>query len=343
MSTPNDIEIVPLVNDSTKNGSTTKTIHTQATTRKEVVTGPSTSIYRRRALFLLVLLMLLTGLWMLVDTEEEQDLALEDIKEKIEEDDDDDNDRTTGTVNPHENPSTSQSSNPVPAPRPAQPQPAQATMPSDMTDVCENQATPAVKTFTGTWPWPPTSFEPEHEIQSNPNIDYRPILQSQAGYYSTQAMMDRLALAKNDFWNKLKKDYGCETFNKIFFVDDPALADPDVPLSDNKPRIPVGRLNLGSPDTVSWQRMVRKMTMKLLQVQQHAVANRSLRRLDESRMVPFVWATGGHSSSAGHGNWYRESYTATLERALRKGFDSVGIYFTGRNYAMGGKKRLVQS
>jgi len=50
----------------------------------------------------------------------------------------------------------------------------------------------------------------------------------------------------------------------------------------------------------------------------------------------FVWATGGHSAAAGHGNLYNESYTAYMERSVMNVFQAVGIDFVGRNYAMGG-------
>jgi hypothetical protein len=58
----------------------------------------------------------------------------------------------------------------------------------------------------------------------------------------------------------------------------------------------------------------------------------------DSTYNQFVWATGGHSAAAGHGNLYNESYTAFLERAIKDVFGSIGIEFIGRNYAMGGTR-----
>jgi hypothetical protein len=49
-----------------------------------------------------------------------------------------------------------------------------------------------------------------------------------------------------------------------------------------------------------------------------------------------IWATGGHSASAGHGNIFNETYTAFMERDVKDVFASVGIDFEARNYAMGG-------
>lgn len=58
--------------------------------------------------------------------------------------------------------------------------------------------------------------------------------------------------------------------------------------------------------------------------------------LIEDTFSQYVWATGGHSAAAGHGNLYNESYTAFMERDLKDIFESIGIDFIGRNYAMGG-------
>lgn len=50
----------------------------------------------------------------------------------------------------------------------------------------------------------------------------------------------------------------------------------------------------------------------------------------------YVWATGGHSAAAGHGNLFNETYTAFLGRDARVVFEAIGIEFEDRNYAMGG-------
>jgi hypothetical protein len=69
----------------------------------------------------------------------------------------------------------------------------------------------------------------------------------------------------------------------------------------------------------------KRFMMKLLQVQ-----------INQTKQS-FIWATGGHSAAAGHGNFYDESMTSYLGQALNKVlFDSVGINFVARNYAMGG-------
>lgn len=52
----------------------------------------------------------------------------------------------------------------------------------------------------------------------------------------------------------------------------------------------------------------------------------------------YVWATGGHSAAAAHGNLFNESYTAYMTRDLQPVFSALGIDFIGRNYAMGGTR-----
>lgn len=52
----------------------------------------------------------------------------------------------------------------------------------------------------------------------------------------------------------------------------------------------------------------------------------------------FVFANGGHSQAAGHGNMFNESYTAYFEKDVIDVFAAVGIKFEGRNYAMGAMK-----
>jgi len=52
----------------------------------------------------------------------------------------------------------------------------------------------------------------------------------------------------------------------------------------------------------------------------------------------YVFANGGHSQAAGHGNMYSESYTAYFEKDIKDIMGAIGIKFEGRNYAMGAMK-----
>jgi hypothetical protein len=81
-------------------------------------------------------------------------------------------------------------------------------------------------------------------------------------------------------------------------------------------------------DGPSRERMMHKVIMKLLQLQIQQSSS-------SSATVPSIWATGGHSLTAGH-NLYDESYTAFLEKAAAPLLRRVGIEFTACNYAMGG-------
>ena len=168
-----------------------------------------------------------------------------------------------------------------------------------------------------TWPVPP----------HYPEIDYDspvPFLipdsehQTSQDYYSIDNIVKRFEDAKTKYWNKLRLDYGCDNFNKMFFRED----------------TPIGRLAMGQPMDTSWKRMIRKFLIKILRLQIMINENSSISQ--DARKLAFVWATGGHSACAAHGNLHRESYTATLERALREPFAALGLHFVGRNFAGGG-------
>ena len=72
--------------------------------------------------------------------------------------------------------------------------------------------------------------------------------------------------------------------------------------------------------------MVARMALKILKA---ASENNG-----DDNKVKFIWASGGHSSAAAHGNYYNESYTAVLERSGKGVFDAVGLDLIGKNYAM---------
>jgi len=160
-------------------------------------------------------------------------------------------------------------------------------------------------------------------------------------------------IAKSKLIDQLSIDYGNQTFVDIF-VD---------PLSSNNNR------NNNDPDQhryhgkrpvnatgPSLQRLKRKFKLKVLQAQillaqqDDQVTGCDCGSVDggvsgtatstpvttSSLPVRYVWATGGHSAAAGHGNMYNESYTAYMERDLKPIFEALGIEFEGRNYAMGG-------
>jgi hypothetical protein len=148
----------------------------------------------------------------------------------------------------------------------------------------------------------------------------------------------------------LKLSYGEEHFAKIF-------------QTNGRLRQTMIGANKKGP---SIKRFQRKLQMKILEVQA-AIQKENAglkdgcdcngdsqdeqrRRLDKNNTLPsvddyfanFVWATGGHSASAGHGNLHSESYTAFMEVTAKPAFDTIGILFEGRNYGMGGMSSAPQ-
>lgn len=160
--------------------------------------------------------------------------------------------------------------------------------------------------------------------------------------------------AKDRLIVKLEKDYGKEYFSKIFKNEDGSFR-PFVPISDE-----------------SMKRLKRKLLIKILSVQTalkqkenklsggcdcfaESDSDAILMRKLETPSIPenndlrietthakYVWATGGHSAAASHGNLYNESYTAYLESDVKDVFQSIGIDFEGRNYAMGGTESAAE-
>lgn len=49
----------------------------------------------------------------------------------------------------------------------------------------------------------------------------------------------------------------------------------------------------------------------------------------------FIFAVGGHSAAAGHGDFHEESYGRVLERSVKSTFASIRVDFITRQYAMG--------
>jgi hypothetical protein len=95
-----------------------------------------------------------------------------------------------------------------------------------------------------------------------------------------------------------------------------------------------------------WARMVRKYEIKLLQIQLAILQEKITPKrhclehcqagLQDGLYSRFTWVNGGHSASAGHGNFFRESYTAVLSRDLQPLLAEIGLDWVAKNYAMGG-------
>ena len=156
------------------------------------------------------------------------------------------------------------------------------------------------------------------------------------------AMKQEFIKKRDEFYEKLRKDYGSETFQSVFLQHGRSA------------------FKSNSESQRSGDRMRRKMMIKLLQSQDAvnrpqpsklrapnptatrtswsnntARDSRRLKAADLASFPTYVWATGGHSAAAGHGNLHEQSYTAVLERAAKDVFAAVGLNFVGRNHAMG--------
>lgn len=141
--------------------------------------------------------------------------------------------------------------------------------------------------------------------------------------------------AHDKLLSRLKAGYGEENFEKIFLVS-------------GKSRGRHAFLSANHEEGISTKRFQRKLKMKILEMQvavqaeREALKDSSSRNLADDTVGPadhyqrFVWSTGGHSASAGHGNIFNESYTAVMEDAVVGIFGSIGIDFEARNHAMGG-------
>jgi len=135
-----------------------------------------------------------------------------------------------------------------------------------------------------------------------------------------QTLTARFAAAQKDLLATLHKNYGAPAAEAMF-----QIKPQDGSSSSSFTTIARTLFRSGDPgSSVSWDRAKRKLMMKLLMAS------------SSSKTTTFVWATGGHSAAAGHGNFYDESYTAFMERAVKDVFAAVNMEFIGRNYAMGG-------
>ncbi|MGK3748426.1 MAG: hypothetical protein ACI8RD_000718 [Bacillariaceae sp.] len=159
-----------------------------------------------------------------------------------------------------------------------------------------------------------------------------------------QELINRASEAKEQLLVKLRIDYG-EYFDPMFVDKENGSYRPVRPITEN------GK---------SFERLKRKLMIKVLTMQSKLKTqdsdyngcdcfngtDKALRNdvvddltsntTTETTFGKYVWATGGHSAAAGHGNLYNESYTAYMERDLKDIFGSIGLEFEGRNYAMGG-------
>jgi hypothetical protein len=141
--------------------------------------------------------------------------------------------------------------------------------------------------------------------------------------------------AREQFIHQLNVDYGAENVQNMFFFTEESENG-----AAEKTTYSIGRTIYQSPsgpEGPSWNRMMRKVAKKILQ--SHLLDrrdNNGTTKKQHTSSSNFVWASGGHSAAAGHGNFFNESYTAVLGRNARHLFAAVGLRFEARNMAMGG-------
>ena len=196
---------------------------------------------------------------------------------------------------------------PVVAPAPLTPAPVAATPvapPKTPQPVAAPVSAPVISTQ------PPQSQKPQEKTES-----------SQNDVTTIDAIRRNYQTARHYMSEKLKQDYGEDNYQGIFFDD-----------ATGRPRCIFQAPNENGPSRKQFR---EKLVLKLLQVLDPTKENNSTSK--------FVWATGGHSSTAGHGNFFDESYTAVLEKTVKPLFTAVGIQFEARNYAMGGTEAAPEA
>lgn len=166
---------------------------------------------------------------------------------------------------------------------------------------------------------------------------------------SAKLMLERLQQIRQEWVDqKLKADYGEQAYLDIFEPIDDTTGG-RVNVGKHRAFVDVNKLprrgrnydDYKNSEGPAWGRMVRKWTIKLLQLQiamleEPETSSDDDANANDNLYGTFVWANGGHSASAGHGNFFQDSYTQVLERDLQPTLKGIGLDFRVRNYAMGG-------
>lgn len=139
------------------------------------------------------------------------------------------------------------------------------------------------------------------------------------------ALREKFQTSRARYYEKLHQDYGEEYTAELFLDQHPTV--PGRQTTVGRTMFWQGTANA----PLAWDRLVRKMTYKLIDA-----------HLGRRPTTTFVWATGGHSAAAGHGNFFAESYTNVLDRHAKPVFAAVGIDFKARSNAMGGTQSATE-
>jgi hypothetical protein len=158
-------------------------------------------------------------------------------------------------------------------------------------------------------------------------------------------LLDTLRSARRDLDDRLQMNYG-DYYTKMFYDENGVSRGRRVFISGRQ--VTAGTTTTTDPKnnddmSISQARFQRKLQLKVLERILLLPRSSSLSAQNDSDppLPKFVWATGGHSAAAGHGNLYSESNTAILSAAVTPAFQALGIQFEARNYAMGGTYILL--
>ncbi|KAL7571160.1 hypothetical protein ACA910_014761 [Epithemia clementina (nom. ined.)] len=135
-------------------------------------------------------------------------------------------------------------------------------------------------------------------------------------------LQQEFQIAKAKYLQQLKAEYGTEFASLL--------------VQTTTTTTPENGTNVFQATSLSWDRLTRKVALKILQTQLFQPQPSQPSSQPPPPPFSFVWATGGHSAAAGHGNLRNESYTAVLQAKARPLFQAVQLHFVARPYAMGG-------
>ena len=167
-------------------------------------------------------------------------------------------------------------------------------------------------------------------------------------------LLDSVLEAHEQMLQRLREDYGDEHFEKIFRRhgdESKSESEPEPDQLAPEEKLQYRPIRPFGPEDVQyngrWNAEEKELYRAKTEPQNfHSAANfrrkmiiKILRAHSRSYSTPsnagtFVWATGGHSAAAGHGNLFRESYTKVMEAAVSGVFAASGLELEARNYAM---------
>lgn len=151
----------------------------------------------------------------------------------------------------------------------------------------------------------PGSFYSKSSLSNDPDRPVPLLNVKNVDYQKVSTLRQRFLKAKDQYMEQLRQDYGPNNFNAMFVLNDVfvgrlALRSAHLVLPESHPISEYFETNDGTSQLVgggsmgmSWDRMKRKMTMKILQLLHLSKMKRS-KDAPLPPMIPFVWATGGH-------------------------------------------------